>query len=92
MDGIRAAIERKTVSGRVLNADECIAPEAALYAYTAAPAFATRTERDRGTISRGKWADFTVLSHHPARLSVNEWDGITVDATYVAGECLYTRE
>ncbi len=90
--GIRAAIERKTRSGRVLNAGECLPIETALGGYTIAPAFATRTDRDRGSIETGKWADFTLLSADPLTTSVAEWDAVQVVATFVGGACLYGAE
>ncbi|HZT40779.1 MAG TPA: amidohydrolase [Chthonomonadaceae bacterium] len=92
LDGLRAALERKTLSGRVLNAEERLSVEAALYAYTAAPAYATRTERDRGSIEAGKWADFTLLSADPVSTSLDEWERVQVEATFIGGECLYGME
>jgi len=89
LDGLRAALERKTRSGRVLNAEERLSADAALYAYTAAPAYATRTERDRGSITAGKWADFTLLSADPVSTPVDEWERLQVEATFIGGECLY---
>ena len=67
LDGIRAAMERKTPSGRILNASERVSPDIALYAYTTAPAYASRTERDRGRLETGKWADFALLSADPTQ-------------------------
>lgn len=89
LDGIRAAIERKTSSGRVVGPAERVSAGAALYAYTAAPAYASRVERDRGSLETGKWADFAILSHNPLETPLDAWDAIRVEATYVAGECLY---
>lgn len=85
LDGMLAAIRRTTPEGRVIGPGECISAESALYAYTAAPAYASRVERDRGTIAVGKWADFTVLLHDPVQTSVSDWDRIAVVATYLAG-------
>lgn len=87
--GIRAALERRTPQGAILNAEECLAPEAALYAYTAAPAYASRVERDRGTLEIGKWADFTLLSADPLSMPLDEWESLRMMATFVGGECLY---
>ena len=107
LDGLRAALERRTPQGRILNAAERLTPEAALYAYTAAPAYATRTERDRGTIEAGKWADFTLLSADPTTTAVGttavdktavdtmdrtEWEQVQVVATLFGGECLYGED
>ena len=92
LDGIRAAIERKTPKGRILNPLECVSPETAVYNYTAAPAYATRTEQDRGTLEIGKWADFVLLSADPISTPADEWERLQVEATFVGGECLYGAE
>ncbi len=92
LDGIRAAMERKTPGGRILNEAERVSADVALYAYTSASAHATRTERDRGTLSVGKWADFAVLSHDPLETSLDAWDRLQVEATFVGGACLYGEE
>ena len=92
LDGIRAAIQRKTPKGRILNPLECVSAETALYNYTAAPAYATRTERDRGTLEIGKWADFVLLSADPLETPIDEWEQLSVEATFVGGECLYGAE
>lgn len=92
LDGIRAAVERKPSSGRVLNADECIPVETALAGYTVTPSFATRTDRVRGSIEVGKWADFTLLSADPLTTPMSEWDAVQVAATFVGGACLYGAE
>jgi len=89
LDGIQAAVQRRTPSGRVVGTTECVSAETALYAYTAAPAYASRVERDRGTIETGKWGDFAILSRNPLETPLDEWDSIKVEATIVAGECLY---
>ena len=90
LDGLRAAIERRTPSGRILNASERLAPDVAVYNYTASPAYATRTERDRGTIETGKWADFALLSADPMRTSLSEWEQLQVVATFIGGKCLFS--
>lgn len=90
--GIRAAVERRTPGGRILNASERLTAESALYAYTAAPAYATRTERDRGVLEVGKWADCTVLSADPLTTPIEEWEAVQVLATFVGGDCLYGPE
>jgi predicted amidohydrolase YtcJ len=89
LDGMRAAMARTTLKGRVVNPAECVSAEMALYAYTAAPAYASRVERDRGTIAPGKWADFALLSRNPLETPIDEWNDLRVEATFVGGECLY---
>ena len=53
---------RKTSSGTVLGKDQRISPEKALAAYTTMAAKCSYSEKDRGSISVGKLADFTLLS------------------------------
>ena len=89
LDGIRAAIERKTPSGRILNVSERVAPDVAVYNYTGAPAYATRTERERGSLEIGKWADFTLLAADPTQMPLSEWEQVQVIATFIGGECLH---
>src|SRR5579875_1175543 len=89
LDGIRAAMERKTPSGIVLNDQERVSAEVALYAYTASPAYATRTDDDRGTLSAGKWADLVVLSENPMQVPLSEWERLNVVATFIQGEQVY---
>lgn len=90
--GLYAAMARRTPMGQVLNARECLNAETALYAYTAAPAYATRTDTDRGTLEAGKWADMVILSRNPLTTNLEEWKSVEVDATFIAGECLYGEE
>lgn len=92
LDGIRAAVTRRTPQGRILNPKECLDVETALFNYTAAPAYATRTEQDRGTVEIGKWADFVVLSADPVETQTDEWEKIQVEATWVGGRCLHGAE
>jgi len=89
LHGIHAAITRTTSQGKRIGASECVSAETALYAYTAAPAFASRVERDRGTIEPGKWADFALLSRDPLSTPIDEWESLRVDATFIAGDCVF---
>lgn len=89
LDGVRAAVERKTPSGKVLNPSERVSTDVALYAYTAAPAYATRTDDDRGTLSAGKWADMVVLSENPTHVPITEWDRLQVVATIIGGRPVF---
>ena len=89
LDGIRAAIARTTPKGRVLNVSECLPADIAVYNYTAAPAYASRVERDRGTLETGKLADFVLLSADPTTTPADEWEQVQVVSTIVGGGCLY---
>ena len=62
MASIGTAVTRKTKGGTVLGEDQRISPEKALAAYTTMAAKCSYSEKDRGSISVGKLADFTLLS------------------------------
>lgn len=62
MESMGTAVTRKTKSGVVLGEDQRISPEKALAAYTTMAARCSYSEKDRGSISAGKLADFTLLS------------------------------
>ncbi len=90
--GIYAAMVRKTPSGRVLNSAERVSAEMGVYSYTAAPAYATRTHQDRGTLEVGKLADFTLLSADPLTTPTEEWERVQVEATFIEGIPHYGAE
>ncbi len=61
---IHTAVNRLTRKGRILGPDQAIAPETAVAAYTTMAARCSHTEELRGTIAKGKLADFTLLSRN----------------------------
>ena len=87
--GVRAAVERISPNGVVLNGRERITTESALYAYTAAPAYATFTNRDRGTLEVGKLADLAVLSIDPLEGAGPMWEALRIESTFIGGECVF---
>lgn len=65
MAGIDAAVNRRTLDGKHPNGwfpEQRISVEEAVRAYTHGSAFAGFQEKDRGTITVGKYADFVLLS------------------------------
>ncbi len=92
VDGLLAAVTRATPSGIVLNSAECLTMEAAVYNYTAAPAFACRNEQDRGTLETGKWADFIVMKGD-LYAPIGEWQQQPeVSTVFIAGQCVHGEE
>ncbi|WP_093265177.1 amidohydrolase family protein [Saccharopolyspora shandongensis] len=78
-------VNRRTAAGEVLNADERLTVLEAVRAYTHGSAYAAGEEALKGTLARGKLADFVVLSDDlwavdPARLK-----DVAVGATVVGG-------
>ena len=82
--GMQAAVDRRTDSGRILTAAEGIEPEEALRTHTEWAARATGQIADKGTLERGKLADFAVFSASP--LTAPRIADLDVVATVLGGE------
>jgi predicted amidohydrolase YtcJ len=86
MLGIADMVSRRTATGLPFAPDEALSVEEALRSYTVGSAFSTRTERDRGSLSVGKFADVVALSTDPMTTSTpEELAQIGVVATIVGG-------
>lgn len=87
--GMQAFVDRKTSSGTVFgNPEERLTPQQALAAYTTGAAKATGSESIKGSLTPGKFADFTVLSGSP--LTTGDIGALQVLATAVGGRFSYT--
>ena len=85
--GIEAYVTRATRDGDVMgSAEECLTPDEAIAAYTSVAAEASGQGTDKGTLSRGKLADFVALDAHPAHVAPNEIAQIRVRATILGGK------
>lgn len=71
-------------------ADQRIDVDQALRMMTTGPAFAAFQEKDLGTLSVGRYADFTVLSASPYHVPSNELRTLTIRMTVVAGRVTFT--
>ncbi|MGW9020315.1 amidohydrolase [Leucobacter chromiiresistens] len=85
--GMQAAIDRRTENDTVLGAAEAITPEEALRTHTEWAARATGQIADKGTLERGKLADFTVFSASP--LTAPRVADLDVVATVLGGALSY---
>lgn len=86
--GMQAFVDRRTASGAVFgNPDERLTALQALAAYTSGAASATGTLADKGSLTQGKLADFTVLSASP--LEAPDISQVRVLATAVGGHFSY---
>lgn len=72
--------------------EERISLPEALAAFTKGPAYAAFAEKSLGSLETGKWADFIVLSTDPMKVSLTDLRRMRVEATYIAGEQVYSRE
>jgi predicted amidohydrolase YtcJ len=92
LHGIYAAVTRKDLSGTPeegFNKDQSLSVEEALKAYTIGSAFMSFEEDIKGTISKGKFADFVVLSHDILTIEEDKIKDITVVNTYVGGKKVF---
>jgi predicted amidohydrolase YtcJ len=87
--GIHDLVNQRTASGRPFNPDEALTAAQALRAYTIGSAYAVHDERVKGALSRGKLADFVVLSDDLLTVTADRIAEITVAATVVGGQFTY---
>lgn len=83
---IWTAVNRVTASGKVLGPDERISVADALYAMTLGSAYLLRLEKEIGSITIGKMADFVVLDKDPYTVDPMEIKDIGVVTTISSGE------
>ena len=92
--GIAAAVTRRTIDGKNPNGwvpEQRISVEVALRAYTEGAAYAAFEEKEKGTLSPGKLADFVVLSADPFAVAPEDIDKVQVDETVVGGRSVFQR-
>lgn len=92
MLGMYAAMKRESVTGNVFNQEECISLKEALQMYTIHAAYAAFEEKDKGTIERGKLADFTVLPKGFIRFSAEQVKETKAEMTIIDGVIRYRKE
>ena len=92
LEGIYAAATRRTLDGKNPNGwvpEQKIAVEEALRAYTADAAFAQFAEPRKGTLEKGKLADFVLLDRDITRVPPAEIRDAKVRMTVVGGRIVY---
>lgn len=94
LDGIYAAVTRRTLDGAHPGGwvpEQKITVEDALRAYTAGGAYASFEEGDRGTLARGKLADFLLVDRDLTRIAPETIRDARVSLTVVGGRVVYER-
>jgi len=86
-----AAVTRKMKSGEAFYPDQCLTREEALRSYTINAAYAAFEEDKKGSLTKGKLADVTVLSHDI--MTIPEEDILKTEVIYtiVGGKVLYKK-
>jgi predicted amidohydrolase YtcJ len=86
---IQDLVTRRSAEGKVYGPQQNIFPEEAITVWTFGSAYASFEEKVKGSIERGKLADFVVLSADPTRVTSEAIRGIRVDRTFIGGKCVF---
>jgi predicted amidohydrolase YtcJ len=95
LEGIYAAVTRRTLDGAHPAGwypEQKITVEDALRAYTSGAAYASYDEPDKGTLERGKLADFVMIDRDITRTAPEEIAQARVVITVVGGRIIHSRE
>ena len=90
-NNIRAAVTRRTNSGKVISPEEAITVAEAIGSYTMGGAWAEGTEAVKGSIEAGKYADFIILDRNPLETPVEELTAIRTASVFVNGHLVQTE-
>jgi predicted amidohydrolase YtcJ len=94
MQTLYAAVTRATLDGRHPGGwvpEQKLTLAEALAAYTAGAAYAEFQDNDKGTLARGKLADFLVLSEDVFAVAPERLKDVAVEATVVGGRVVFER-
>ncbi|KUL33484.1 hypothetical protein ADL22_32980 [Streptomyces sp. NRRL F-4489] len=90
MIGIYTALTRRPLGGGpAWQPEETVSVETAVHAYTMGSAYANFLEDERGSLTVGKLADFTVLSRDILRAAPEEIPGTVAETVVVGGEIVH---
>jgi predicted amidohydrolase YtcJ len=87
---LASVVTRRTRSGDILGAGQCIDVDSALKSITLWAAYQHYEEANRGSIEVGKLADFAVLDKNPHSVPVWELENLKVLETIKEGKTIYT--
>jgi|SanBayMetagenome_1026888.scaffolds.fasta_scaffold00779_4 predicted amidohydrolase YtcJ len=87
---LSSVVTRRTRSGDILGAGQCIPVGPALKSLTLWPAYQHYEEENRGSIEVGKLADFAILDRNPHRVPISELENLRVLETIKEGKTIYT--
>lgn len=92
LGGIQCSVTRSNLKGDapVYLPHEAFTVQEALDSYTSMGAYASFEENSKGRIAAGMLADFVVLGDDPFSVDANHIKNISVLATYLGGELVYS--
>jgi hypothetical protein len=89
---LSSVVTRRTRSGDILGAGQCIPVDAALKSITLWAAYQQYEEANRGSIETGKLADFVVLDKNPHKVPILGLSDLQVMETIKEGKTVYTAK
>jgi len=92
LPAVWSAVNRVTLSGRIVGAGQRISPYEALRAVTAHAAYQIKEEKSKGTLEPGKLADFVVLDRNPLKVDAMDIKNIKVVETIKEGRSIFRLE
>ena len=84
-----STVLRTTPSGKILGPKQCIDVEDALIMYTKGGANATGELNKKGTLEKGKFADFVIIKENPLKIQSSQIHNIHILETWVNGQLVY---
>lgn len=94
MKNIYVGVNRKDYAGFPSGGwypQQCLSVEENLYAFTMGSAYASFDEKEKGSISVGKLADFVVLSDDPIAVDPMDIQNIETEITVMGGNITYQK-
>ncbi|NRB82883.1 MAG: amidohydrolase [Winogradskyella sp.] len=88
---LSATVTRKSRSGAIIGPDERVTAYQGLKALTDWAAYQHFEEATKGTIEKGKVADFVILDKNPLKIDPLELENLNVIATYKGGKAIYNK-
>jgi predicted amidohydrolase YtcJ len=83
---IQGMVTRKGSTGKVYGAEQRVTVEQALHAWTLGGAYASFEDKIKGSIAKGKLADFVVLAADPSKVDAEKIKDVKVESTWVGGK------
>ena len=87
---IQDMVTRRSQQGLVVGGNQKVSVDEAIRVWTLDGAYATFEENVKGSITPGKLADFVVLQEDPHKVPADKIKDITVEATYLGGQRVFT--
>jgi predicted amidohydrolase YtcJ len=91
MFSIWCCVERRGYSGDVIEPEQAITVEEALWMHTRGGALVLGQDDDKGSIMPGKLADLVVLAEDPREVAPASLAEIEVDYVFLGGRLVYER-